>query len=321
MEVPVLTIPLLEQLQRADRVLIAGAGGGFDAFSGLPLYFALRDAGKQAYLANFSFSFLPPGGERLAPAVLTVTGETPLLVDYFPERHLVDWFAAQGEIVPVYAFERAGVQPLRDAYRALVAHLGVDTLVLVDGGTDSLMRGDEAGLGTPGEDMASIVAASRLDLPRKFLVCLGFGVDSYHGVGNADTLEAIAELTRQGAYLGALSLLDSQPAVQRYRAATEYVITQMPRDESIVCTSILAALAGHYGNHHATLRTTGSTLWINPLMPLYWSFQLDAVADRLLYRNALEDSVAFEDVRRAIQAFRHDAALAKAIRAPKRLPS
>lgn len=316
-----LTIPLLDQLQRAGRVLIAGAGGGFDVFSGLPLYFALRDAGKQPYLANFSFSFLPPGGERLAPAVLTVTEETPLLVDYFPERHLVDWLVAQGEPMPVYAFERTGVRPLREAYQTLVAHLQVDTLVLVDGGTDSLMRGDEAGLGTPSEDMASIVAASRLDLPRKLLICLGLGVDSYHGVGNGDTLEAIAELTRQGAYLGTLSLLDSLPAVQRYRAATEYVIAQMPGDESIVCTSILSALAGHYGDHHATMRTSGSTLWINPLMPLYWGFQLDAVAARLRYRDALEGTVAFEDVRRAIQAFRQDAALVKAIRPPRRIPS
>jgi hypothetical protein len=58
----VLTTPLLDQLQRAERVLIAGAGGGFDVFSGLPLFFALRDAGKAVFLANLSFSFLPPGG-------------------------------------------------------------------------------------------------------------------------------------------------------------------------------------------------------------------------------------------------------------------
>jgi hypothetical protein len=272
-------------------------------------------------LANFSFSFLPPIGERLSPAVLTVTTETPLLVPYFPERHLADWLAAQGEAAPIYAFERTGVRPLRAAYRALAEHLQLDTLVLVDGGSDSLMRGDEAGLGTPGEDMASIVAASRLGLPRKLLLCLGFGVDSHHGVGNAETLEALAELTRCGAYLGALSLLDQMPAVQRYRAATEYVCTQMPGDESIVCTSILAALAGRYGNHHPTMRTFGSTLWINPLMPLAWGVQLDAVAERLLYRDALRDTESFEEIRRAIMAFRQDAASLKAIRAPRRIPT
>ena len=122
-----LTTPLLDQLNQAERVLIAGAGGGFDVFSGLPLYFGLRDAGKAAFLANFSFSFLPPGGERLAPPVLTVTTDTPLLVPYFPERHLADWFAAVGEPAPVYAFERTGVLALPSNCTSPLSRLDGDT--------------------------------------------------------------------------------------------------------------------------------------------------------------------------------------------------
>jgi hypothetical protein len=120
-----LTTPLLDQLKRAERVLIAGAGGGFDMFSGLPFYFALRDVGKAAFLVNLSFSFLPPG----------------------------------------------------------------------------------------------------------------------------------------------------------------------------------------------------STLWINPLMPIAWGVQLDAVAERLLYRDALRDTETFEDVRRAIMTFRQDMTSLKAIRPRQHLPS
>jgi hypothetical protein len=121
--VPVLTIPLLDQLQRAGRVLIAEAGGGFDIFSGLPLYFALRDAGKATFLANFSFSFLPPGGERLAPAVLTVTEETLLLVDYFPERHLVTGLPRRARLCPsMLSSESVSahcVRPTRRSWRTL----------------------------------------------------------------------------------------------------------------------------------------------------------------------------------------------------------
>ena len=40
-------LPFFSQLQPAGHVLVAGAGGGFDVFSGLPLYFALRAAGKK----------------------------------------------------------------------------------------------------------------------------------------------------------------------------------------------------------------------------------------------------------------------------------
>jgi len=47
--------PLFETLEPATRVLIAGAGGGFDVYAGLPLAIALRDAGVEVYLANLSF--------------------------------------------------------------------------------------------------------------------------------------------------------------------------------------------------------------------------------------------------------------------------
>ncbi|MFC6933743.1 DUF1152 domain-containing protein [Actinomadura yumaensis] len=57
--------------------------------------------------------------------------------------------------------------------------LDADAVVLVDGGTDILLRGDEAGLGTPEEDMASLAAVRGLDVPEKIVVSLGFGVDSY----------------------------------------------------------------------------------------------------------------------------------------------
>jgi hypothetical protein len=50
--------PIFHRLESARRVLIAGMGGGFDVYCGLPLYFALREAGKEVFLANLSFSFL-----------------------------------------------------------------------------------------------------------------------------------------------------------------------------------------------------------------------------------------------------------------------
>lgn len=297
--------PFLEALTGARNVLIAGIGGGFDIFSGLPLYFGLQADGKQVHLANLSFSLLPPEPEaRLAPAVLRVTATTPRVSDYFPEKHLLQWFRGQGEDIAIYCFERTGVRALLDAYRALVAHLGVDTVILVDGGTDSLMRGDEYGLGTPQEDIASITAVHELDVERKLLVCLGFGIDHYHGVCHAHFLEAVAELTRSGGFLGLLSLVAEMPEVRRYREATETVFALMPQNISIVSSSILSALQGQYGDVHATPRTQGSRLWINPFMPVYWCFKLGPVAERILYRAALLETRSYMDINVVIDTFR-----------------
>lgn len=300
-----LKLPFFNEIETAQNILIAGAGGGYDIFSGLPLYFGLQAAGKQIHLANLSFSVLPPErAARLAPAVLKVTANTPLVEEYFPEKYLAQWFQAQGQNVDIYCFERTGVRPLLAAYQALVAHLGVDTIILVDGGTDSLMRGDESGLGTPEEDIASITAVHELAVPRKLLVCLGFGVDAYHGVCHYNFLEAVADLIQRQGYLGSFSLLDEMLEVQRYRAATQSVFTMMDRNISIVSSSVLSALAGHYGNHHATQRTRSSTLWINPLMSVYWCFRLAPVAERILYRQAMLHTHTYRDVMQVIDDFR-----------------
>src|SRR6516162_1280182 len=109
-----LSLPFFTELEKAQTVLVAGAGGGYDVLSGLTLCFALRDAGKKAFLANLSFSQLEGAtGPRLAPAVLEVTADAKSILGYFPEYHLARWFREQGEEVSVYCFERTGVNPLR----------------------------------------------------------------------------------------------------------------------------------------------------------------------------------------------------------------
>jgi hypothetical protein len=154
--------------------------------------------------------------------VAVVTPDTTGPDDYFPERALARWLAAHGLPATVYAFPKVGVQPLRAAYRHLVDQLGVDALVLVDGGTDILLRGDETGLGTPVEDITSVGAAAGLDLPVKLVTCLGFGIDAYHGVNHAQVLENIAALDRDGGYLGACPsrALAGRPSCTRRRSPT-----------------------------------------------------------------------------------------------------
>lgn len=303
-----LELPFFKELEKSKNVLLAGAGGGFDIFSGLPLYFALEAAGKQVHLANLSFSFLPPSQitkeTRLSPSLLKVTADTPLYTDYFPEKFLSQWFREQGKEIPVYCFERTGVKPLLASYNTLVENLALDTIILIDGGTDSLMRGDEIGLGTPQEDTASIVAVNEVAVEHKMLACLGFGVDYFHGVCHAHFLEAAAELTRNHGYMGMFSILEEMREVQLYRMATEAVFRSMPQDISIVSSSIISAIEGNYGNHHKTARTRNSKLWINPLMPVYWCFKLQAVAERLLYRDALKSTETFDDASGVIKEFR-----------------
>ncbi len=313
-------IPFFQELAQSQHILLAGAGGGFDIFCGIPLYFSLKKQGKTVILANFSFTWLKDtSAEAVRPYCYAIrendtdgSGR-----NYFPEKHLKAWFARQGEEVPVYAFERTGIQSLKRAYDYLIRQHQIDTIILVDGGTDSLMFGDEEGLGTPQEDICSMAAVFQTSVKKQLLVNLGFGVDHFHGVSHYRFLENVATLSQDGGYLGAFQLLREMEEAKQYLAAVEYANTCMPGLESIVSNSIASAVKGHYGDHHALTRTNGNELWINPLMGFYWGFDLQKVMARNLYYNAIKDTRTMGELNEKLFTFRE---ALNAVREKRQIP-
>jgi hypothetical protein len=303
------TPPLFRRLEGAERVLIAGAGGGFDVLAGLPLYFALAAMGKRVHLANLTFSYMGATDARaVTPHLYEVRADTTGDPRYFPEKHLATWLREHGHDDRVMCLEKTGLAPMRAAYARLAASLDLDAVVLVDGGADILMHGDEAGLGTPAEDMTSLLAAHALDVPTKLVTCVGFGVDAFHGVSHRDVLENVAALAKSGAYLGALSLMPDAPEVEAWLSALLHVQSRTPGRESIVNASVADAVRGEFGDHRSVPRTRESPheLFINPLMSLLWSFELDALAQRCLYARALASTQTIFEVHAVIEAFRRE---------------
>ncbi len=299
--------PLFTRLADAERILVAGAGGGFDIYSGLPLALSLLHQGKQVHLANLSFSALAglPADDWAAPDLAAVTPDSAPHQSYFPERTLAQWLGRHGYPPRVYAFPQTGVRPLRAAYRALIELHRVDAVVLVDGGTDILLRGDEAGLGTPEEDLTSVAALAALtDVPTRLVVSVGFGVDAYHGVNHVQVLENIAALEREGAYLGAFSIPRATREGALYLDAVTHAQEHTPEHPSIVNGSIAAAVRGSFGDVRFTDRTRGSELFVNPLMSLYFAFDLPGLAARCLYLDRIEDTHLMRQVHSRIAEFR-----------------
>ncbi|PSL00135.1 hypothetical protein CLV63_102261 [Murinocardiopsis flavida] len=297
--------PLFHRLDGARSVLVAGAGGGFDIYAGLPLALALRRPGRSVHLANLSFARLDPGLDWIGPDVAAVGPDSPGDDRYFPERTLARWLADQGLPPTVHALRREGARRVGAGYRALAAHLDIDAVVLADGGTDILMRGDEAGLGTPEEDITSLAAVAALDVPVKTLACIGFGVDAYHGVSHSLFLENVAALEREGGHLGVFSVPRDSAEGAAYLAAVEHASGHTPQRPSIVNGSIAAAVRGEFGDVRFTRRTGNGELFINPLMSLYFAFDLAAVARRCLYLDLLASTDTFAEVQAVIESFRY----------------
>lgn len=297
-------IPFFKEIEKAQNILLAGAGGGFDIASGIPLYTYLKTQGKNVILANLSFTELTQiGSEEVCPSTYPITvNSNPQ--EYFPEKYILEWLSKTYSEMPImYGFlHDVGVAPLRQAYQYLIKEHQLDTIILVDGGTDSLMFGDESAVGTIIEDACSILAVAKAGASKNYLVSIGFGVEQH--LNHHACLQNIATLTESGGYLGSLSLTAAMPEGKAYIALTEYLNEKMPEKKSIVINSVMSAMQGHYGNYHATPRTNNSTQYISPLMPLQWCFRLEDIAKRISFANRVQDSQDIYDIVRAYQVYR-----------------
>lgn len=280
-------LPFLARLDGAQRVLIAGCGGGFDVYAGVPLAIHLLAAGKEVVFANLSFTNLWMCGGEHEPLVTWRIDRQAAELPYFPEKWLSEWLTKRGQAAPIYAFGKSGVQPLAKAYRVIVERHAIDLVLLVDGGTDSLLFGDEPGLGTVVEDAISLVAANEAVGDRAVLAAIGFGVDHFHGVSHHAFLENAARLMRDGGFLGVVGLAPGMPETTAFLDLVEYANERQPRHQSIVNNSIASAMRGAFGDHHATSRTSGTELFINPLMSQYWAFEAPRVVAAMTFAGAL----------------------------------
>ncbi len=182
-----MNLPFENLIPDQGTILIAGMGGGFDVFCGLPIYFELRRRGYEAHLGSLSFAALRDyiDGEWLSQTLVGIDSGEGSLSGYHPERFLARWFRdEEGRDIQIWCFEATGTKPLLADYQLLAARLRLDCVVLIDGGVDSLMRGDEEWCGSLQEDYLSLSAVCQLDeVPVRLLACIGAGVecDVSHG--------------------------------------------------------------------------------------------------------------------------------------------
>ncbi len=316
------------------RVFLAGCGGGFDFVHGMLLYPALRALGKEVVVGSYSFG--DPGaigGE--APVVFSqgdavvkrVTATSTPDPHYAPEVHLCRFLderypGSTPHFVYAYYARDFSVPLLSAFYRQVVRDHSVDAVVVVDGGSDSLMRGDEEGLGDPVEDCVSVTTLADLEAPAvRLLVTVGLGCDRHNEIADAASLRAIAELTRAGGFLGALSLEPAHASVRFYRDCLD-AIYRHQSFRSVVAGSIVAASDGFYGTGDVPEvlreRVAAGQLFLWPLMAVLWGFDPRTVAERSLLSAWIRDAQTCGECYRAVRKGR--AGIAPSLRGPEELP-
>ena len=146
-----LNIPLSvnKKLDSAKSILIVGAGGDQNILCGIPLYYTFLKQGKNVHLANLTHTDLKNIHQHADPIVLepNVLGANSIIK--LPSQNYVEGYLSQffketlNQDKIVWMLNKTNVQDLKKAFEKLIAHLEVDAIVLVDGGIDSIMTGNE----------------------------------------------------------------------------------------------------------------------------------------------------------------------------------
>ena len=88
-----------------------------------------------------------------------------------------------------------------------------------------------------------------------------------------------------------------------YKAAVDAAHAAEHARPSIVNASIVSAVEGAFGDVHRLDRTRGSELWIKPLMAMYFTFELSAVARRVPYLPRLKATQTLFEVSAFIEGY------------------
>ena len=179
------------------------------------------------------------------------------------------------------------------------------------------MFGDEEGLGTPQEDVCSMAAVYKSGIKKQFLISVGFGIDHFHGVSHFRFLENVAEMSRDGGYLGMFQMTKEMEEAKKYMEALNFANEKMSGMESIVSNSVVSALEGNYGDFHKTNRTNGSNLWINPLMTIFWCFDLRSIINKIKYYDLIKEVNTIGEFNLKLTEYRKNL---KNIREKKQIP-
>jgi hypothetical protein len=285
--------------ESVKNVFFTGCGGGFDFLHCMNLYKELRDNSGKNIVIGYSFNSPDciSGGEivfqRGAVGVCKVNGSCSSSQDYQPEislcRYLDQEYPADApHFIYAYYARDFGIPLLRELYEFICDTQSIDAIVCMDGGSDSLMVGDEDGLGDPIEDAVSVGAISSLtceSVTQRYLLVIGLGADRFNDVSDASSLRAIAELTAAGAFRGAVCMEPDSEGFMFYKHALQFIYAHQSF-QSVLSSSIVCSVEGAFGADVVpefaaqSQRVKPGEMFLWPISGIIWAFDIAKVYER-----------------------------------------
>ena len=229
----------LEDIIRGSkRALVIGVGGGGDVVGALATARMLEFCGIEFILGGLSWEryvFDPIPGPRsldevenareLHRRVWMANSETRTRTGvYFAESRMAAIRGTEVLLVDI----NGGVEGVVEGLQTALDGFGIDLLVGLDVGGDSLAKGDEPGLRSPLADAVILAAYAELEKRGRRTLWGVFGYGSDGELSVEEVEERLAMLAAEGALLGAWGL------TSKIATELEHVIQTVPTEASAI---------------------------------------------------------------------------------------
>jgi hypothetical protein len=308
-------------LPESKNVLICGCGGGYDIYTGMPIYNNLVKSGKNVLCANITFTDidkLEKYSTEIEDGLFPIEYSPGVGIgETYPDNYIPEWWLSKYLNTSVYAILPNGVVPLIRNFKYIVEKHKIDTIILVDGGIDSLMRGDEEDIGSYTEDISTLLAVSKIDVKNKLLVCNAWGLEGY--ISQNQFFENVSALTKSKDFLGCHFFTSSSSDGSFYIK----VLKECFPENSTINIGLSASIMGCSWDEktewlqkridsdkedYELFNELKLIHWIGcPLGGIYWFFNLEGVVDRLVYeKEKLLQSTLSYHVTHQVHQYRYD---------------
>lgn len=232
-----------------EKTLIFGAGGGYDIYSCVPWFVNLSKSEQDnCMLANYTFTddiyWYATESQSLTQEQMysdyfvkidETTKVTKKNKDYFPELHLSIFLNK-----PVFAVRMLPCPTLFFALDEFVQEHNIKRIILVDGGVDLCLFGNETMFGSPAEDSQTFLACHEVSVRRGLsftLVCCALGVDAVSIDQFKQNWAALDQKVTQ-----VIPMTETNCNFKEFKR-----LLDDSKSESIIQCSLLAAMEGHRG--------------------------------------------------------------------------
>jgi hypothetical protein len=269
----------------SKNLLIVGAGGGYDVFGGL-LFEHMADHVVYATMGSVKGITVRKSEEQDSP-------------EYALPR-------------TVYTLGREGCNSVKHGLEEIIKIHNIDTILAVDGGIDSIMRGDEAQAGTILEDFITLGAINQIQNVNKLLVCIGFGTEIEEGLNHDLALENMSEIAKNGGFLGAYAIVPNSTGYAEYKSIL--LKTWETKRVSHIHGRIIPAIEGEIESPYKidanlVAKSFESTKPLSLLSTIAWWFDLDTVVSLKPVMKILVNSNTFTDAFSFLRAYTQQAKL------------